>query len=348
MGNNQDVVNFTKHLSVMVKSGIPIGEAIASLLAQYKRGSFKKALEEILQQVSQGHSFAAALRQHPKFFNDYYISLVEVGEESGNLDNNLDYLAGQLTKDDLTRKKIVSAMLYPGFVIFFAFVIGGGISIFVLPKLVDFFGAFDIPLPLSTRILLSFANLMKNYGILIFAGIFVLFIVLSVIAKIKFVKSIWDRISIRIPFVGNILAIYQITRLCRNLGTLLKSGVPISKALEVCSRSISNGEFADSLLEIRKDIGAGKNLFESMKKYKIYETLLLKMVEVGEKSGKLDESFIYMADYFDGVLDDLTKNLETIIEPALLIVIGIIVGFIAIAIITPIYQLTGSISPTGY
>lgn len=344
-GRFLEVATITRHLSIMLTSGIPINEALESLVEQ-TRGSIKKALTDVLEKVTQGSSLTKALSAHPKVFNSYYISLVGIGEESGTLEANLKYLSNQLQKDIITRRKFTTALLYPSFVLSFAFIIGGGISIFILPKLVDFFSSFDIQLPITTQILLAIATFMKNWGILLFGGILVFIILFVISLRLKTVRSFWDKIIIHLPYVGGIVAGFQVTRLCRNFGTLIKSGVPVARALEVTSGSLSNNEFSSALNKILIDVENGQTLTASMEKYGIFPRLLTRMVGVGEKSGTLDESLLYLADFYDGELDDLTKNLETVLEPILLVIIGFIVAFIALAIITPIYQLTGSIGVT--
>jgi type II secretory pathway component PulF len=343
--NFLEIATVTRHLSVMLTSGIPINEALESLVEQ-THGSLKKALVDVLQKVTQGSSLTKALASHPKIFNSYYISLVGIGEESGTLEENLIYLSNQLQKDIITRRKFTTALLYPSFVLSFAFIIGGGISIFILPKLVDFFTAFNIQLPITTQILLAIAVFMKNWGVLLFGGIFVFVVLFAISLGLKPVRDFWDKIIIHLPYIGSIVGGFQVTRLCRNFGTLIKSGVPVARALEVTSASLSNNEFSSALNNILIDVENGQTLTSSMEKYKIFPKLLTRMVGVGEKSGTLDESLLYLADFYDGELDDLTKNLETVLEPILLVVIGFIVAFIALAIITPIYQLTGSIGVT--
>lgn len=330
----------------MISSGIPISEALESLAGEASDKGLRSTLKDILDQITKGITLTMALKSQPKYFNNYYVSLVEIGEESGSLEDNLKYLSDQLAKDVITRRKLSSATLYPGFVMFFALVIGGGISIFVLPKLVDFFSAFNVPLPATTLALLAFAAFMKTYGIGLFTGIIILIILVILFFRLKPIKNILDRISLRLPFLGGILRTYQLTRICRNMGTLLKSGVTIARALEVTSDSLTNSEYSDDLKRTLSDIEKGKTLYGTMKNYKIFPDLLTKMISVGEKSGNMDTSFLYLAEFYDGELDDLTRNLETVLEPVLLVVIGLIVGFLALSIISPIYELTGSIGVT--
>lgn len=336
-------LTFTKHLATMIKAGITVNEALASLENQTRSRQFKKALKEITASVINGNSLSKSLSKHPHIFDQYYVSFVGVGEESGNLEENLGFLATQLAKEYTTQKKVQGALLYPALVFFSTIFIGGGISFFVLPKLVDFFDALDVQLPLATRILLGFANIMKSSGLFIFVGLILFFAIFALIFNLNFIKPIWQRLLLAIPLFGPIFASSQLSQFTRNIGTLLKSGVPIDKALDVSANASSYVVFRSGISRVLNDVQKGKSLTDSFKEENIFPSLVDKMIAVGEKSGKLDESFLYLADFYDEEVDNTSRNLSTLIEPVLLLFIGVLVGFVALAIISPIYQLTGSI-----
>ena len=341
----QDKLIFTKHLATMIKAGIPIAEALDTLREQANSEKFRKVIKDILENVENGKSLAQSLKKHPKIFDQFYFSLIDVGEESGTLEENLEFLAVQLSKDSTLRKKIRGALVYPVIVLSVTFIMGGFISIFVLPKLVDFFQSFDIELPLTTKVLIVFSKLMKDYGILIFSGVFVFFILLRVITKMEKIKPIWHNLLLRTPIIGRLLSYGQLARFSRNLGTMIKSGVPVVKGLEVTAKTLSNLKFRNDLLVISKSLSKGKSIGETMRKgnFPEYPPLVSRMIGIGEKTGKLDETLIYLSEFYEEEVDDISKNLSTILEPILLIIIGLVVGFVALSIISPIYQLTGSI-----
>jgi type IV pilus assembly protein PilC len=341
--SSPEIISFTKHLATLTKAGVPIAESLASLAEQPWSSAFKSAIKDILRNINNGQSLAKSLGAHPKIFNQYYISFIEIGEEAGTLEENLAYLSEQLYKDSSSRKRVETAMLYPAIVLTTAFLIGGSISLFILPKLVDFFASFEMELPLATRLLLSFANLMKTSGPLIFLGIFLIIAFFSFLFSQTPFKSLWGAILLKLPIVGRVNANLQLIRFSRNLGTLLKSGVPIVRALDVTEKTLSNSVYKRALSVAVGDVEKGKSLSDSISKNKIFPSLITKMISVGEKSGKLDESLLYLADYYDDEMENFNKNLSIVIEPILLIFIGLIVGFIALAIISPIYQLTGSL-----
>lgn len=342
---HQEKLLFTKHLDTMIKAGIPIAEALETVADQAKSPAFKKVLLEVLADVRNGQPLAKSLGKHKKVFDSLYISLVAIGEESGTLEENLSFLSEQMTKSFRLRKKIRGAMVYPAIIVSAMGIMGIFISLFILPKLVDFFSAFEIDLPITTKLLLFVAKAMKDYGIIIVIGFFVLVIVLRIITRLKSVRPKWHELLLRIPGIGRLISYSQLSHFARNLGTLIKSGVPIHRALEITTSTLTNLKFRNDLFQVSKSLMKGKNIGTTLEKktYFEYPPLVSRMISVGEKTGKLDETLLYLGDFYEGEIDDLSKNLSTIIEPILLIVIGVGVGFMALAIISPIYELTGSI-----
>jgi type IV pilus assembly protein PilC len=341
----QEKLMFTKHLDTMVSAGIPIVEALGTVVDQSKSAKFKEILAKVLADIKNGQSLAKTLAKYPEVFDDLYISLIKVGEESGTLEENLSFLSKQMTKDFRLRKKVRSAMIYPAIVIFAMSIMSIFVSLFVLPKLVDFFSSFDVDLPLMTKILLFIANLMKNYGIYIFLGVAVFVIILRIVTRLTAIRPKWHALLLRTPGVGKLISCGQLSHFARNFGTLIKSGVPVSKSLEITAATLTNLKFRNDLLSVSKSLNKGKNIGDSLAKraYFEYPPLVSKMVSVGEKTGKLDETLLYLGNFYEDEVDDLSKNLSTVIEPILLIIIGIGVAFLAVAIISPIYELTGSI-----
>lgn len=341
-----DKLFLTKHLGTLVKAGVPISEAIATVKDQAKSNNLIKMLAVIEREVENGQTLAKSLSKYKDVFDDFYISLVEAGEASGTLEQNLIFLADQLGKDYSVRKKVQSALLYPGLIVTAAVVMGGFVSWFVLPKLVDFFTAFDVKLPLSTRILLTVSTFMRDKGLELAIGIGVAIIVIGAIYQIRAIKFLWHSILIRLPFIGEIVKDGQLARFTRNLGTLLKSGLPVTDALTVTAKTMSNLKFRSDILKVSDSVANGKTILESLEKKSMPEfpRLVTRMIGVGEKSGKLDEMLLYVSEFYEEEIDNTSRNLTSLLEPILLLVIGLIVGFMALAIISPIYQLTGSIS----
>lgn len=328
----------------MSKTGIPITEVLETLSEETKSAEFKKIIEKLLDDIKGGQSLSTSMKKHPHAFDSFYISLIEVGEEAGTLDKNLQFLSKQMEKDFALRKKIQGAALYPAIVLSATFVIGVFISFFILPKLAELFTQFDTELPLPSRILLFFADLVKEQGIFLLIGGALLVVGIIFISRLKASKPYIHYILLHAPVFGKIVRYEQLSRVSRNLGTLIQSGVPITEAIEVTSSTVSNVYFQVSLAKSAQTLQQGSSLHDSLKEFKnLYPPIVLKMINVGEKSGSLEEVLLYLGDYYDEEVDSISKNLTTILEPILLIIIGLAVGFVALAIIGPIYELTGSI-----
>lgn len=336
---------FAKHLAVMVKAGLPIDQIFETLTEQTSTNYFKDILKKVSADIANGQSLTISLGKFPKVFDSFFISMVDVGEKSGTLNETLTFLSKQLAKTYNLRKKIQNSMLYPEMVLGVTIIIGGGISIFILPKLADLFESFQVELPLITKILLWFSNLMKDYGILIFTVIFLLIIIFLWLIQIPKIKFWWHKIILKMPVFGEILKYGQFSQFTRNMGILLSSGVPINSSLKITSQTITNDYFKYLLYKISTQVEEGKEMSESIKEKSdgTFPILIPRMIAVGEKTGKLDEVLVYLSDFYEDEMDNISKNLSTILEPVMLIVIGLVVAFVALAIISPIYQLTGSI-----
>ena len=261
------------------------------------------------------------------------------------MEESLLFLAEQLGKDYALRQKVQGAMMYPALVFLATFIMGGFISLYILPQLVKFFDAFEFKLPLSTRILLWVANFMKDYGVLFFVSLFILFILGGAVVNLKFIKPLWHSFLLKVPLFGKLMAYSQLARFSRNLGILMKAGLPVQRSLEVTAVTLSNVKFSRHVAEMSETIGKGQNIYQILEKKQFGEfpKLVAKMIGVGEKTGNLDTTLLYLGDFYEEEIDNLSKNLSTILEPILLLGIGLIVGFVALAIISPIYELTGSI-----
>ncbi len=340
-----DKLLFTKHVGIMLKSGIPIAEAIDTIKDQSSSTFFRSVLSQITKDLENGEMLEKALSKYPKIFDSMYVNLVRIGEESGNLEENLSYLTKQLEKEHEFRQKVIAASMYPAIVLTTAVVVGGGVSFFVLPKLIDLFKSLDTNLPLATKILLAFATFSQKYGIYVIIGLIALFTIFKYSLRYKSFKYLWDKLVLATPVIGKLVQGVQMTFICRNLGTMLKSGLPIVKAMKAQEISTANLVYREYIAKLATSIEKGKSIKETLEegKFKYIPKIAVKMIGVGEKTGKLDESFLYLGDFFEDSVDDASKNFSNVLEPLLLLVIGMVVAFVALAIISPIYQFTGSI-----
>ena len=342
-----DKALFVKHLSTMIKSGINLNEALEVIAEQTSSKKFSRVIFKIIDKVKTGQSLGSALSSFPKEFDPFFINIIKIGEESGTLEDNLNYLADEMEDRIELQRNIKGAAFYPA--IIFASTIGLGLILayFVLPKITRLFKTLSFELPLSTKILLGVAELMENHGNLVVLGFIGSIIFFRILIAQKFVKPLWHSLLIKMPIIGGIIINYNLVLIHGTLAILLKSGLTIDQAMKITTDTTSNLVYHKKLKLMMPEIQKGKSIsnillsFKQSKRKPLFPLLSIKMIGVGEKSGRLDESLGYLSEYFEKEMDNTPKNLTTVLEPILLIMVGLIVGFVAISVISPIYQITG-------
>jgi type II secretory pathway component PulF len=334
---------FAKHLSVMLKAGLNIVEAI-EITEEQASGKFRKILRGILSSLNAGQSLAESFKRYPKVFSNMFINIVGAGEMSGNLEENLTNIAEQLEKERQLKEKIKGAMLYPSVVLIAALILGIAMSFLVLPKIIPLFEGLKVDLPFTTRALIWFSRIIKERANILFPSSIAGFFLFIWAIRAKFSQPLTHQILLKTPIINKITRQSNLARFCRSLGTLLKSGLNIEEAFDISRTTLDNYYFRKSLEEISNSLGKGVKLSSQLSKYEQYfPKLATRMISVGEETGKLEESLLFLADFYELETDNTTKSLSTAIEPILLIFIGLIVAFLALSIITPIYQITGNI-----
>jgi len=334
---------FAKNLSVMLKSGLAITEAL-SIAQSSATGKLKSILGKVLKSVESGSSLSKSFAQYPKVFPGIFISATNAGEASGTLVENLENVSEQLEKEKELVSKIKGAMLYPIVVLIAAFILGMVLAFVVLPKITPLFEGLKIDLPLTTQGLIWFSNFVQDYGVYLFIGI-IAFVVLTIwLLRRKFSKPFVHWFLLKTPIIKKISKSTNLARFSRTLAMLLKSGISIDKALGIIKETTGNYYYQKALNRISQDIQKGTKLSDNLAlSNKLFPVMLTRMIKVGEESGKFEETLFYLADYYELEVDTATKSLSTAIEPFLLIMIGLVVGFLALSIITPIYDITGGI-----
>jgi len=334
---------FAKHLSVMLKAGLTITEAL-DVSIQSSQGRMKRVLLKVLKAVQSGHTLSSAFNAYPKVFSGFFVSATQVGESSGTLHENLENLAKQLEKEKELSSKIKGAMLYPIVVLTAAFILGMTMSFLVLPKIIPLFEGLRMELPFTTRALIWFSHFIQNQGHVLFVSIVVFIIFMSWLLRKKFVRPVIHWFFLKTPIISKIVRNVNLARFCRTFGMLLKNGLNIDEALEITEETLGNYYYQRSLKKVSQSIDTGAKLSDNLKQFhKLYPVMVVNMVKVGEESGNLEETLFYLANFYEVEVDTSTKSLSTIIEPLLLIFIGLVVGFLALSIITPIYNITGNI-----
>lgn len=335
---------FIEDLSIMLKSGIPVARSMKIIAQQTKNKRFQKVLFDICQGVESGKTLGETMGKYPNIFSDIFVSMIKVGELSGNLDQSLQYLSLQLEREADLRSHVRGAMIYPCVIIAAMVLVGIAMSIFVLPKLTSVFKDFNTQLPLSTRIVIAISDFMAGHAILVIFGIVGLVFAFIFGLRTDPGKRAFYQILLRFPIINPIVKKINLARFARVFSSLLKSGIPIVEGLEVAGDSIPNLLYRDVLSKSAVEVKAGKSLTETLSGQEVlFPFIVVQMLQVGEETGSLENILEQIANHFEAEVDATMKNLSSIIEPLLLLFIGGVVGVLALALITPIYNIGSSV-----
>lgn len=334
----------TRHLAVLIEAGVDLPKALTTVAKQTGNAKFKVVLAQISDEIRQGRKFSEILAGHPKVFEEVYVSMVAAGEESGKLVETLRVLAGQLQKQHKLQSKVQGAMMYPMVVVFALLLIGTAMIVYVVPQLEGVFGDMGADLPLQTKAIFWLSHALIDWWYLFIIGTIVFGVVVWKTLTNKKVRKKLDRLFMRAPVIGVLIRQVASAKLARTLSSLISSGVPIVRTLEITSRVVGNEAFRESLVDAMETVERGTSLHESMAAHAdVYPPLVIEMAAVGEESGKLSDVFEELADFYEEEVDTQLGSLSSIIEPVMMLVIGGIVGFFVISLMSPMYTVIGSI-----
>ncbi len=340
-----DRVLFVKHLAIGIKSGMTLLSAIRMIQNQTKSKSLKKILDGVSIDLDNGVFLSTSLEKYHNVFGDLFINIVRVGEASGTLTENLNYLGDEMKKQNDLRKKVRGAMIYPIVVLCATVGIAGAMIVFVFPKILPVFASLRVELPITTRILIRTADIVTKQGIYVVFGFIAFIVGWWLLLKIKSVRFVVHRVSITLPIFGKIMQSVNMASISRTLGLLLRSGIKIVEAVSITAETTANLVYREELKHAADMVRTGEYMSKHfIKSPRLFPSIMVNMVSVGEETGNLTENLSYLAEYYENEVDDFVKNISSIIEPVLLLFMGIIVGFIAISIISPIYSITQSLS----
>lgn len=340
---SRDLVIFFRQLSVMTSANLPLVRSLKILIEQTANKRFKSLILEIADAVEGGTRFSQALSRYPNVFNRFVVNIIKSGETSGQLDIVLGYLADQKEKDYNILNKVKGAMLYPVFILLALFVVGVLMLIFVIPKMVNILTESGAPLPISTKILVGVSNFFVSYGwtLLIILAIFIVVIWLYIRTIIGRVH--WDSLKIRLPVLGKLFLYIYLVRITRSLNTLLAGGVPLTTSLHIVSEVVGNEVFKDIMLKTAKEVDDGNSIATVLERIKFVPPMVWQMMMTGEQTGKLQEMVERLADFYSGEIERGITNLVTVIEPLVVIIMGVGVAILMSAILLPVYNLASSI-----
>jgi len=336
---SNDIVTFTTQLSTLQDAGLPIVRSLKILEEQQKPGRFKDQLEEVSSEVEQGSTLSEAMAKYPKSFDKLYISMVKAGEAGGVLDVILRRLAGFMEKSQKLRKKVKGALIYPAAVITVAIAILVVIMLFVVPAFEKMFNDINQELPAPTQLLLNTSQAIQNYWYLVPLIPILLIGGMKLIARTDAGEKALDAFKLRMPVFGTIIKKSSVARFCRTLGTLIASGVPILEALRIVKDAVGNVIIANAIEDVHGSIREGDTIADPLRASGIFDELLVNMIDVGEETGELDKMLMKIADNYEADVDVAVEGMSSLLEPLLIVGMGLVVGFIVISLFLPLVSI---------
>jgi type IV pilus assembly protein PilC len=344
----KQLVAFTRQLSTLQDAGLPILRSLQILEQQQKPGLLKAIIGGVAEEVEGGGTLSDAMAKYPKAFDKLYVNMINAGEAGGVLDLILARLADFMEKAAKLKKKVIGAMIYPGVVISIAIGIVSMIMVFVIPKFETIFNDFGTKLPAITQLLLDISRWFANWGwAYVLASPIVFSLIWKLIRTSEGGKYATDAIKLKVPILGNILGKSAIARFTRTLGTLISAGVPILDAINITKETCGNEVYSRALAKVHDAIREGESMADPLRATKVCDAIVVNMVDVGEETGDLDKMLMKVADNYDSDVDVLVGSLISILEPVMVVVLGVIVGFIVIALFMPMISLIQNISSSG-
>lgn len=338
-----ELVLFSRMMATFIRAGIPILDGIEVVRQQAVSTLFRRTLEDIAFQLRNGEQLSTALISHPRVFSRLYVDMIVAAEATGELDTILDQLARYLERAEATSRRLRQAMLYPGIVMVMAFVVIAILTTVVLPSFVALFADFDAELPLPTQVMMAVGAFGGSYGIQTVGIIVGLIIFLALVRDTRVIRRVRQRVILHLPVIGGIVKLGIETRFARTLGILLRAGVPIARAFDIATTGTGNGNYVRRLAPVRERLLSGDGITEPLRASGLFGSLLIQMIKVGEETGTLDRYLDQAAEFMDDDLDYRTKQMVTIIEPMLILGVALVVGFVALSVVTPMYGILNAI-----
>ncbi len=341
--SKKDLVIFTRQFATMIDAGLPLVQCLDILGNQQEKNSFKKVILKIKEDVEGGSTFADALSKHPKIFDSLYVNLVAAGEVGGILDTILNRLAAYIEKAEALKSKVKSALVYPSTIVGVAIAVTSILLIFVVPMFQEMFSGSGVALPLPTQILVDISYIITH------SIVYVILVVIVAVAsfiyfyRTPFGRALIDDLLLKVPIFGPLIKKVAVARFTRTLGTMISSGVPILDALEITARTAGNKTVERDVLVTRTGISEGKTLAEPMSQSKVFPPMVVQMVAVGEATGNMDAMLNKIADFYDQEVDDAVSALTSLLEPALMVFLGVVVGGMVIALYLPIFNMADTL-----
>jgi type IV pilus assembly protein PilC len=338
----RDIVIFTRQFSTMINAGLPLVQALDILATQSESAALKDVTRQVVFDVESGNTVADALRKHPKAFSDLYVNMVAAGEAGGILDTILMRLAVFMEKNDALVRKVKGAMIYPGVIMSVAAIAITVLLIFVIPTFERMFASVNMALPLPTRIVIGMSRFLQHYWWLVLAAMAGMVVMLKRYYATTDGKLKIDRMALNMPVLGDVLRKSAVSRFTRTLGTLISSGVSILEGLEITAKTAGNRVIQDAIMESRASIAGGETISAPLKKSAVFPPMVISMIAVGEQTGGLDEMLGKIADFYDEEVDAAVSGLLALMEPLMIVFLGVVVGGMVVSMYLPIFDMVNA------
>ena len=339
----RDIVIFTRQFSTMINAGLPLVQALDILAKQSENKALKDVTLSVVFDVESGHTVADALRKHPKAFSDLYVNMVAAGEAGGILDTILMRLATFMEKNDALVRKVKGAMIYPGVIMSVAAIAIVVLLIFVIPTFEKMFASVGLALPLPTRIVIGMSKFLQGYWYICIGAIYGAFFAFKNYYATNHGKLVIDRLMLKAPVLGDVLRKSSVSRFTRTLGTLIGSGVSILEGLEITAKTAGNRVISDAIMESRASIAGGETIAAPLQKSQVFPPMVISMIAVGEQTGGLDEMLSKIADFYDEEVDAAVSGLLSMMEPLMIVFLGVVVGGMVVAMYLPIFDMINAV-----
>lgn len=339
-----DISVFTRQLATMISAGIPIVQSLDILAKGTEKPLLNKLVTAIKKDIESGTNLSTAFRKNDRYFNSLFCNLIAAGEQSGQLDQMLDRIATYREKIEALRAKVKKALFYPTTVLIIAFLISAGLLMFIVPQFEKIFANFGADLPLMTKFILNLSRGFSSYWYLIFGCIGLLFGIFFHAKKKSKKFSNWlQRMVLKIFIIGPILKKSAIARFARTLSITFSAGLPLIDALQAVAGATGNIVYEQATMQIREDVQVGQQIYQSMRRTAVFPAMVVQMVAIGEESGSLEYMLAKVADFYEEEVDNAVANLSSLLEPIIMVVLGVIIGGLVVALYMPIFKLGGII-----
>lgn len=339
----RDVVIFTRQFATMINSGLPLVQALDILAKQTENKALSEVTQQVVYDVESGNTLADALEKHPNAFSQLFVNMVAAGEAGGILDTILLRLATFLEKNDAIVRKVKGAMIYPAVIFSVAGIAVVVLLIFVIPTFQNMFASVGLTLPLPTRVVIMMSDILQNYWLFMGGGAVAVFFLIRRYYATEGGKLVIDRLMLQLPVLGDMLRKSAVSRFTRTLGTLLASGVSILEGLEITARTAGNRVIHDAVMMSRGSIAGGETIAAPLEESGVFPPMVTSMIAVGEATGGLDEMLSKIADFYDDEVDAAVGALLSLMEPIMIVVLGVVVGGMIVAMYLPIFDMINAV-----